>query len=157
VVEFAPSIAWTTGAQESALRDKIAKQVGLQRALCSFDQDGKAYFIEMNTRIQVEHAVTEMITGRNLVQAQILVAEGKKLSDPEINIPGQDDIHMGGYAIQCRLTTEDPANNLPWTAPSPPTAHRPVSGSASMRETPQPAPRSPPITIRSWSRSPAGG
>jgi pyruvate carboxylase len=117
VVEFAPSIALDDKGRreicDAAIR--IAKQVGY----CSagtveflLDQDGKAYFIEMNTRIQVEHTVTEMITGRNLVQAQILVAEGKKLSDPEINIPGQDDIHMGGYAIQCRLTTEDPANNF---------------------------------------------
>jgi pyruvate carboxylase len=76
------------------------------------DQDGKYYFIEMNPRIQVEHTVTEMITGRNLVQAQILVAEGSRLSDPEIGIPGQEAITMWGHAIQCRITTEDPKNNF---------------------------------------------
>jgi pyruvate carboxylase len=66
----------------------------------------------MNPRIQVEHTVTEMITGRNLVQNQILVAQGYALSDPEINIPSQSAIDMRGYAIQCRITTEDPANNF---------------------------------------------
>ncbi|HEY6007473.1 MAG TPA: pyruvate carboxylase, partial [Geobacteraceae bacterium] len=76
------------------------------------DEEGSFYFIEMNPRIQVEHTVTEAITGRNLVQAQILVAEGKKLSDPAINIPSQAAIDMRGYAIQCRITTEDPANNF---------------------------------------------
>jgi len=76
------------------------------------DQENNFYFIEMNPRIQVEHTVTEMITGRNLVQNQILIAEGYKLSDPEINIPSQSAIDMRGYAIQCRITTEDPANNF---------------------------------------------
>ena len=117
VVEFAPSLALDDKGRRSLCDSaiKIAKQEGYRNAgTVEFllDQEGRAYFIEMNTRIQVEHTVTEMITGRNLVQAQILVAEGKRLSDPEINIPGQDAIHMGGYAIQCRLTTEDPANNF---------------------------------------------
>ena len=66
----------------------------------------------MNPRIQVEHTVTEVITGRNLVQAQILVAQGKKLSDPEIGIASQADVQMRGFAIQCRITTEDPQNGF---------------------------------------------
>jgi pyruvate carboxylase len=117
VVEFAPSLCITPEMREelcgAAL--KIASQVGYRNAgTVEFllDQEGNFYFIEMNPRIQVEHTVTEMITGRNLVQTQILVAEGKALSDPEINIPNQDAIRMWGYAIQCRITTEDPANNF---------------------------------------------
>ncbi len=117
VVEFAPSLALSPGTREElcAAAVRIAAQERYRNAgTVEFllDQEGKFYFIEMNPRIQVEHTVTEMITGRNLVQAQILVAEGKKLSDPEINIPDQAAINMGGYAIQCRVTTEDPANNF---------------------------------------------
>ena len=117
VVEFAPSLA-LPGATRKALCDdalKIAGQVGYRNAgTVEFlmDEEGHYYFIEMNPRIQVEHTVTEMITGRNLVQAQILIAEGKRLSDPEINIPNQGSIEMRGFAIQCRITTEDPANNF---------------------------------------------
>ena len=66
----------------------------------------------MNPRIQVEHTVTEAITGRNLVTAQIHIAQGKKLSDPEIGIKSQDDVQMRGVAIQCRITTEDPQNGF---------------------------------------------
>ena len=66
----------------------------------------------MNPRIQVEHTVTESITGRNLVQAQLLVAQGKRLSDPEIGIARQEDIQRRGFAIQCRITTEDPQNGF---------------------------------------------
>jgi pyruvate carboxylase len=117
VVEFAPSLALSPGTREElcAAAVRIAAQERYRNAgTVEFllDQEGKFYFIEMNPRIQVEHTVTEMITGRNLVQAQILVAEGRKLSDPEINIPDQAAINMGGYAIQCRVTTEDPANNF---------------------------------------------
>ncbi len=65
----------------------------------------------MNPRIQVEHTVTEMTTGIDLVQSQILVAEGYKLNSPELNIK-QKDIKARGYAIQCRLTTEDPVNGF---------------------------------------------
>lgn len=117
VVEFAPSLCITPEMREElcAAALKIAGQVGYRNAgTVEFllDQEGNFYFIEMNPRIQVEHTVTEMITGRNLVQDQILVAEGKPLSDPEINIPNQDAIKMWGHAIQCRITTEDPANNF---------------------------------------------
>jgi pyruvate carboxylase len=117
VVEFAPSLSLSQKTREELCTAalKIAGQVNYRNAgTVEFllDQEGNWYFIEMNPRIQVEHTVTEMITGRNLVQAQILVAEGKKLSDPAINIPSQSAIDMRGYAIQCRITTEDPANSF---------------------------------------------
>jgi pyruvate carboxylase len=66
----------------------------------------------MNPRIQVEHTVTEMVTGIDLVRSQILIAEGYPLSDPQIGITSQEDVHQNGYAIQCRVTTEDPANHF---------------------------------------------
>jgi pyruvate carboxylase len=117
VVEFAPALCLTQSQREALCTAalKIAGQVNYRNAgTVEFllDQEGDFYFIEMNPRIQVEHTVSEMITGRNLVQAQILVAEGHKLSDPEINIPNQSAIDMRGYAIQCRITTEDPGNNF---------------------------------------------
>ncbi|MDH5751191.1 MAG: pyruvate carboxylase [Deltaproteobacteria bacterium] len=76
------------------------------------DTKGVPYFIEMNPRIQVEHTVTEEITGRDLVIAQILIAQGYRLSDSPINISGQDAITLKGAALQCRVTTEDPNNNF---------------------------------------------
>ncbi len=117
VVEFAPSLSLSQKTREELCTAalKIAGQVKYRNAgTVEFllDQEGNWYFIEMNPRIQVEHTVTEMITGRNLVQNQILIACGHKLSDPEINIPSQSAIDMRGYAIQCRITTEDPANNF---------------------------------------------
>jgi pyruvate carboxylase len=76
------------------------------------DQAGDFYFIEMNPRIQVEHTVTEMITGVDIVKSQIRIAEGVPLSDPQIGLPQQSAVQMRGYAVQCRITTEDPANQF---------------------------------------------
>ena len=73
---------------------------------------GKFYFIEVNPRIQVEHTVTEVITGYDIVKSQILIAQGAKLGDPDIGLGDQDAITTHGYAIQCRVTTEDPANGF---------------------------------------------
>jgi len=117
VIEIAPSLDLTEKEREKicAYALKIAKSVGYVNAGTVeflFDQDKNFYFIEVNPRIQVEHTVTELVTLRNLVQAQIRVAEGYKLSDPEIGIKSQDDIELRGYAIQSRITTEDPANNF---------------------------------------------
>lgn len=70
------------------------------------------YFIEVNPRIQVEHTITEMITGVDIVHAQIKVAAGYGLHSEEIHMPKQDDMPMIGYAIQARVTTEDPANDF---------------------------------------------
>ena len=118
VVEYAP--AWSVPKETiEALRAdavKIAKHVGYVNAgTVEFLVDGKTgkhYFIEMNPRIQVEHTVTEMVTGVDLVRSQILIAEGCPLSDPRIGLKSQDDLHINGYAIQCRVTTEDPSNNF---------------------------------------------
>ena len=70
------------------------------------------YFIEVNPRIQVEHTVTEEVTGVDIVKSQILIAQGTRLDDPEIGLGSQENIRTTGYALQCRVTTEDPANNF---------------------------------------------
>ena len=76
------------------------------------DRDGNPYFIEMNPRIQVEHTVTELVTDVDIVRSQILIAEGYPLNSPEINISSQEAIQCHGYAIQTRVTSEDPSNNF---------------------------------------------
>ena len=76
------------------------------------DQKDKIYFIEVNPRIQVEHTVTEMVTGIDLVKTQIFIAGGYKLSDKQIKIYEQESLATYGFALQCRLTTEDPENNF---------------------------------------------
>ncbi|MDO4816032.1 MAG: pyruvate carboxylase [Bacillota bacterium] len=117
VVEFAP--AWSVPAEIRcklhADAVKIAEKVGYVNAgTVEFlvDRDGNHYFIEMNPRIQVEHTVTEMVTSIDLVRAQILIAQGAPISHPEIGLGNQNDLNVNGYAIQCRVTTEDPANKF---------------------------------------------
>jgi pyruvate carboxylase len=73
---------------------------------------GAFYFIEVNPRIQVEHTVTEVVTGIDIVKAQIRIAAGAAIGSPESGVPAQEDIRLNGHAIQCRLTTEDPDNNF---------------------------------------------
>jgi pyruvate carboxylase len=70
------------------------------------------YFIEVNPRIQVEHTVTEQVTGYDLVRAQLLVAQGRPLSDPDVGLGDQGRLQYHGFALQCRVTTEDPSNNF---------------------------------------------
>lgn len=70
------------------------------------------YFIEVNPRIQVEHTVTEIVTGIDLIKAQIFIAGGYKLSDTQIKIKDQESLQLNGFALQCRITTEDPLNNF---------------------------------------------
>ena len=117
VVEFAPAWSVPQETVEALRRDavKIARSVGYVSAgTVEFlvDKNGGYYFIEMNPRIQVEHPVTEMVTGVDIVRSQILIAAGYPLSHPEIGLSRQEDVHVDGYAIQCRVTTEDPANNF---------------------------------------------
>ena len=73
---------------------------------------GEFYFIEVNPRIQVEHTVTEEVTGVDIVKAQIKVASGQALGDAQAGLPQQEDIHLNGHALQCRVTTEDPENGF---------------------------------------------
>ncbi len=77
------------------------------------DADSDAfYFIEVNPRIQVEHTVTEEVTGIDIVKAQIRVLEGAVIGTPQSGVPAQEDIHLNGHALQCRVTTEDPEQNF---------------------------------------------
>ena len=117
IVEFAPAIAISSELRERICEDalKIAREVNYVSAgTVEFlvDKHGNHYFIEMNPRIQVEHTVTEMITGIDIVQSQILIAQGYTLDSHKINIPSQESIRTRGYSIQCRVTTEDPSNSF---------------------------------------------
>lgn len=118
VVEIAPSIGLPDKVRmelcEAAVR--IAKSINYYSAgtvefLYDMDTD-EWFFIEMNPRIQVEHTVTEVITGIDIVRSQILIAEGHSLHSKEMGIPQQADIPRNGVAIQARITTEDPENNF---------------------------------------------
>lgn len=117
VVEVAPAFALSPELRKSICDTaiKLMKNVNYVNAgTVEFlvTPDEKFYFIEVNPRVQVEHTVTEMITGIDIVQTQIKVAEGYALDSDEINIKSQDDIMCIGNAIQCRITTEDPMNNF---------------------------------------------
>ncbi|MFI5311187.1 MAG: acetyl/propionyl/methylcrotonyl-CoA carboxylase subunit alpha [Gemmatimonadales bacterium] len=110
MIEEAPSVAVSPDLRrrmgEAAVR--VARAAGYTNAgTCEFllDRDGRFYFLEMNTRIQVEHPVTELVTGIDLVQWQLWIAAGERLSLPEVSEPR-------GWAIECRITSEDPANGF---------------------------------------------
>ncbi len=118
VIEIAPSINLPDKVRadlcDAAV--KIAKSIGYYNAgtvefLLDLDSHDW-FFIEMNPRIQVEHTVTEIITGIDIVRTQILIAKGHKLHGKEINIPMQEAIPRNGVAIQARVTTEDPEKNF---------------------------------------------
>ncbi|MBX9677120.1 MAG: pyruvate carboxylase [Gemmataceae bacterium] len=118
VVEIAPSpnLPDETRKQiwEAALKVGHAAKLnnaGTVEFLYDTDAD-KFYFIEVNPRIQVEHTVTEQITGYDVVKTQILIAQGRPLSDPEIGMGDQSKIASRGFAVQCRVTSEDPANKF---------------------------------------------
>ncbi len=115
LVEESPSPAITSELREKlcSVAVKGAKSIGYKSAGTMeflLDEDGSYYFMEMNTRIQVEHPVTEMVTGIDLVKEQICVAAGSKLSIK------QSDVKLTGHAIECRINAEDPDNNF---CPSP--------------------------------------
>ncbi len=117
VVEIAPAPAL------GELRDRICEaalvigrevkyeNAGTVEFLLDVDTD-QFYFIEVNPRIQVEHTVTEQVTGIDIVKCQILIAQGASLSDPEIGLASQANVRTNGFAVQCRVTTEDPANDF---------------------------------------------
>lgn len=117
VVEIgpAPNIKQETRNKLFAYALRIANHVGYNNAgTVEFlvDENEKIYFIEVNPRIQVEHTVTEQITGIDIVRSQILIASGHALHSSGILISSQDDVHCNGFAIQCRITTEDPQNDF---------------------------------------------
>ncbi|KAB1082193.1 pyruvate carboxylase [Neorhizobium galegae] len=92
---------------------KATKYVGAGTVEYLMDIDtGKFYFIEVNPRIQVEHTVTEVVTGIDIVKAQIHILDGEAIGTPESGVPAQADIRLNGHALQCRITTEDPEQNF---------------------------------------------
>lgn len=117
VIEFAPSY----GLSEEVKNKLYTYAINICKAVdynnigtveFLLDEDGEIYFIEVNPRIQVEHTVTEIITNIDLVKTQIFIAAGYELSGEQINIQKQDELRTNGYAIQCRITTEDPTNDF---------------------------------------------
>ena len=118
VVEVAPAAKLPHPLREElcSAAVQLAKKAGYRNAGTVeflFDADTqKWYFIEVNPRIQVEHTVTEMVTGIDLVRAQIRIAQGYTLHDEPLSLPKQNAIPLNGFAIQCRVTTEDPESNF---------------------------------------------
>jgi pyruvate carboxylase len=118
VIEIAPAYNLPQNVREAICKAALAigervryENAGTVEFLVD-DESGNFFFIEVNPRLQVEHTVTEVVTGIDIVKSQILVAQGVGLNDPEIGIDSQDSVQTAGYAIQCRVTTEDPANNF---------------------------------------------
>ena len=118
VVEIAPSVGLSqdlrTAICEAAVR--LCRSVRYESAgTVEFLVDterNEFYFLEVNPRIQVEHTVTEMVTGIDLVRSQILIGEGQRLHGSSVRVPRQRDIETRGVAMQCRITTEDPGNKF---------------------------------------------
>lgn len=117
VVEVAPALNLTQQTKDQLYHYAISiakavkyNNVGTVEFL--IDEQEAIYFIEVNPRIQVEHTVTEMITGIDLIKTQLFIADGYHLSDEELGIKNQESITCNGFAMQCRITTEDPADNF---------------------------------------------
>ena len=117
VIEFAPSFGLPEATRQELFKYAITickavdyNNIGTVEFLV--DQSGEVFFIEVNPRIQVEHTVTEMVTQIDLVKTQIYVASGYSLFDDTIQIPPQEEIQLQGYALQCRITSEDPENDF---------------------------------------------
>lgn len=115
VIEVAPSVGMPDELRQRICDAavKLCQHVGYVNAgtVEFLVKDNEFYFIEVNPRVQVEHTITEVVTGIDIVQAQILISEGADLHQ-DIKIPEQDKIPLNGSAIQCRITTEDPENNF---------------------------------------------
>lgn len=117
VIEYAPSFGVSEHIKQNlyTYAIKICKAVeynNIGTVEFLVDDDGSIYFIEVNPRVQVEHTVTEIVTGIDLIKAQIFIAGGYKLSDQQIKIESQDSVKTIGFALQCRITTEDPENDF---------------------------------------------
>lgn len=123
VVEIAPAPNLSAEMREELCQAaiKIGQAVGGGEAgyenagtvefLLDVDAD-QFFFIEVNPRIQVEHTVTEEVTGIDIVRSQILIAQGHRIDSVEVGLPDQAEIHTSGFALQCRVTTEDPENQF---------------------------------------------
>ncbi len=118
VVEIAPAPALNPATRDALCEAALAigRSVGYENAgtveFLVDEETDQFYFIEVNPRIQVEHTVTEAVTGVDIVKAQILIAQGVPLSDPLLGLGSQSEVRVNGYALQCRVTTEDPSNNF---------------------------------------------
>ena len=118
VVERAPAPYLDQAGRDELCKSALAlgRAVGYTHAgTVEFLMDadtGKFYFIEVNPRIQVEHTVTEQVTGIDIVKSQIRVTEGARIGDANCPVPRQQDIRLNGHALQCRITTEDPENGF---------------------------------------------
>ncbi|MGY5851782.1 pyruvate carboxylase [Salegentibacter sp. F14] len=117
VIEFAPSYNLQKQTREKLYQYALDicravdyNNIGTVEFLV--DEDGSIYFIEVNPRIQVEHTVTEVVTNIDLVKAQLFIAGGYHLSDKQIKIKDQESLKINGFALQCRITTEDPSNDF---------------------------------------------
>ncbi|SOS47408.1 Pyruvate carboxylase [Tenacibaculum dicentrarchi] len=117
VIEFAPSFDLKQSIKDDLYKYAIAickavdyNNIGTVEFLV--DDDDAIYFIEVNPRIQVEHTVTEVVTNIDLVKTQLFIAGGYKLADQQIKIKNQAAVKVNGYALQCRITTEDPQNDF---------------------------------------------
>ncbi len=118
VVEIAPAPNLSPALRQRILDAALAvgRAVQLDNAatvefLVDVDRQ-EVFFIEVNPRIQVEHTVTEQVTGVDIVHCQLLIAQGGALSDPDMRLGTQESIRVNGFAMQCRVTTEDPANSF---------------------------------------------
>jgi pyruvate carboxylase len=118
MVEIAPALNLDTASRRRLFDAALAvgRAVRMDNAATVeflVDADsGHFYFIEVNPRIQVEHTVTEVVTGIDIVRSQILIAAGRPLADPDIGLGSQDAVVAHGHAFQCRVTTEDPSNRF---------------------------------------------
>ncbi|WNW00644.1 pyruvate carboxylase [Tenacibaculum sp. HL-MS23] len=117
VIEFAPSFDLKQEIKDALYKYAIDickavdyNNIGTVEFLV--DDDDAIYFIEVNPRVQVEHTVTEVVTNIDLIKTQLFIAGGYKLADQQIKIPNQEAVKVNGYALQCRITTEDPQNNF---------------------------------------------
>ncbi len=117
VIEFAPSFGLSQDIKDKLYQYAITickavhyDNIGTVEFLV--DEDSSIYFIEVNPRIQVEHTVTELVTNIDLVKAQLFIAGGYTLSDEQIKIKNQEAVTVTGFAVQCRITTEDPSNDF---------------------------------------------
>jgi pyruvate carboxylase len=118
VVERAPSLFLDDAAREEVCAAAVRlcrtanyRNAGTVEFLQNADT-GDVYFIEVNPRVQVEHTVTEELTGIDIVKAQIRIAQGERIGDTASGVPVQSEIQRNGYSMQCRVTTEDPENNF---------------------------------------------